>query len=115
VSTPRDLRALCPDPLHPGQGLGNSEAFGIDAQDVEGTWREVRGSRTDWLRYEPDEVEQRLLMLRNGLAFRLHAYQAALEHHHAKRALEVAAAGGHNLLTLWAQRPPDLQLHLVTC
>lgn len=39
----------------------------VDWQDVEDTWREVRSSPTGWLRYEPDEVEQRLDLLRRRL------------------------------------------------
>ena len=36
--------------------------------DVEETWREIRASPTGWLRYEPDEVERRLGVLRERLA-----------------------------------------------
>jgi hypothetical protein len=35
--------------------------------DVEATWREIRSSPTGWLRYEPDEVERRLDLLRQRL------------------------------------------------
>lgn len=35
----------------------------VEWQDVEETWLEVRASPTGWLRYEPDEVEQRLSLL----------------------------------------------------
>jgi hypothetical protein len=35
--------------------------------DVEATWREIRASRTDWIRYEPEEIEQRLDLLRSRL------------------------------------------------
>lgn len=40
----------------------------VDWQDVEHLWREVRSSPTGWLRYEPEEVEQRLAVLRRRLA-----------------------------------------------
>lgn len=39
----------------------------VDWQEVEETWGEVRSSPTGWLRYEPDEIEQRLALLRQRL------------------------------------------------
>ena len=36
--------------------------------DVEEMWREVRASPTGWLRYEPNEVERRLTVLRKRLS-----------------------------------------------
>ena len=41
----------------------------VDWQEVEDTWREVRASPTGWLRYEPDEVERRVALLRQRLGF----------------------------------------------
>jgi hypothetical protein len=35
--------------------------------DVEATWQEIRSSPTGWLRHEPDEIEQRLQVLRHRL------------------------------------------------
>jgi type II secretory pathway component PulJ len=35
--------------------------------DVEATWQEIKASRTGWLRYEPEEIEQRLKLLRQRL------------------------------------------------
>lgn len=35
--------------------------------DVEETWQEIRASRTGWIRYEPDEIEKRLELLRRRL------------------------------------------------
>ena len=40
----------------------------VDWGDVEATWREIRSSPTGWLRYEPDEIEQRLGLLRRRLS-----------------------------------------------
>ena len=39
----------------------------VEWREVEETWREVRASPTGWLRYEPDEVERRLDLLRRRL------------------------------------------------
>jgi hypothetical protein len=39
----------------------------VDWTEVADTWRAVRSSPTGWLRYEPDEVEQRLELLRQRL------------------------------------------------
>ncbi|MGH2560790.1 MAG: DUF6036 family nucleotidyltransferase [Thermomicrobiales bacterium] len=39
----------------------------ISWQEVEETWREVRASPTGWLRYEPDEIEPRLDVIRRRL------------------------------------------------
>jgi hypothetical protein len=35
--------------------------------EVEATWQEIRSSPTGWLRYEPDEIEQRIQVLRQRL------------------------------------------------
>jgi hypothetical protein len=35
--------------------------------DVETTWQEIRASPTGWLRYEPDEIEERMDLLRRRL------------------------------------------------
>jgi hypothetical protein len=35
--------------------------------DVEATWQEIRASPTGWLRYEPEEIDQRLELLRRRL------------------------------------------------
>ncbi len=39
----------------------------LEWREVEETWQEVRSSPTGWLRYEPDEVEQRLSLLRRRI------------------------------------------------
>jgi hypothetical protein len=36
--------------------------------DVEETWQEIGASRTGWIRYEPEEIEKRLELLRRRLA-----------------------------------------------
>jgi hypothetical protein len=41
----------------------------VEWSEVEETWQTIRASPTGWLRYEPDEVEQRLDMLRDRLHF----------------------------------------------
>jgi type II secretory pathway component PulJ len=35
--------------------------------DVEETWKEISASRTVWIRYEPEEIEKRLELLRRRL------------------------------------------------
>jgi hypothetical protein len=39
----------------------------VEWGDVEATWNEVRASPLGWLRYEPQEIEQRLALLRRRL------------------------------------------------
>jgi hypothetical protein len=39
----------------------------VEWDEIESAWRAVRASPTGWLRYEPEEVEQRLELLRRRL------------------------------------------------
>jgi hypothetical protein len=40
----------------------------VNWHDIEATWREIRSSPTGWLRYEPDEIERRLELLRQRMS-----------------------------------------------
>lgn len=39
----------------------------VNWADVELTWRQVRASPTGWLRYEPEEIDERLVLVRRRL------------------------------------------------
>lgn len=39
----------------------------LEWAEVEETWAEIRSRSTGWLRYEPDDIEQRLILLRQRL------------------------------------------------